>query len=97
MAVTILWTKRALSHFEAELGYYGRIDSELAKELTIIITDSIKKISNSPGIGRPGKRIGTRELVVFKFPYTIAYRVRDRALEVLAIIHQKRKNIKSFY
>lgn len=90
----IFWTKRALSHLEAELDYYGRINPNLAKELSLIVKDSLASISNMPGIGRPGKKIGTRELVLSKYPYVLAYRVRNDVLEILAIIHQNRKNIK---
>jgi toxin ParE1/3/4 len=97
MVMNILWTKRALSNLEAELDYYGRINPVLAKELTTIIRESINNIANMPGIGRAGKKIGIRELVISKYPYILAYRVRAEVLEVLAVIHQNRKNIRSFY
>lgn len=97
MVINIFWTKRALSHLEAELDYYGKINPMLAKELTNIIVKSIKNVADMPGIGRSGKKIGTRELVINKYPYILAYRVRSEVLEVLAIIHQNRKNIRSFY
>lgn len=97
MAVIIIWTERVIRHLEAELDYYGRINPALAKELSIIIKDSIANISKMPGIGRPGKKIGTRELILNKYPYVLAYRVRNEALEILAIIHQSRKNIKNLY
>ena len=97
MVISTLWTKCALSNLEAELDYYGKISPVLAKELTLTITKSVKNIVNMPGIGRPGKKIGTRELVIEQFPYIIAFRVREETLEILALIHQKRKNIRSFY
>lgn len=97
MVINIFWTDRALSSFETELDYYGEINPKLARELSIIVTESIKNISVMPGIGRHGKKIDTREFVIGKFPYIIAYRIRSEVLEVLAIIHQNRKNIRSFY
>jgi len=97
MALNILWTKRALANLESELDYYGQINSLLAKELTLIIRQSIDTIYRMPAIGRAGKKIGTRELVIEKYPYILAYRVRNDVLEILAIIHQKRKNIRSHY
>ena len=95
--VKVLWTKRSISNLEAELNYYGQINPNLAKELSNIVKDSIEKIQFMPGIGREGKKISYREYVLQKYPYIIAYRVRNNVLEVLAIIHQQRKNIKSFY
>lgn len=96
MVINIFWTKKALANLEAELDYYGRINPHLAKELSTIIKDALLSISNMPAIGRPGKKIGTRELVLNKYPYILAYRVRNHVLEILTIVHQKRKNIKNF-
>ncbi|MCC2625646.1 MAG: Addiction module toxin, RelE/StbE [Burkholderiales bacterium] len=97
MVINTIWTERALSNLETELDYYGEINPALARELSIVITESIKNISTMPGIGRPGKKVSTREFVISRFPYIIAYRVRSEVLEILAIIHQNRKNIRSFY
>jgi toxin ParE1/3/4 len=97
MVVATLWTERAINNLEAELDYYGRINPTLAKEISIIMKDSVTSIANMPGIGRPGKKLGTRELVLNKYPYIIAYRVRNETLEILSVIHQHRKNIRAFY
>ncbi len=97
MAIAILWTQRAIAHLEAELDYYENIHRKLSKELSHVIKESIEKLKHAPGIGRPGKHMGTREFILSKYPYVIAYRVRDNILEILAFIHQKRKNIQSFY
>lgn len=97
MVVAVLWTERVISNLESELDYYGRINPTLAKELSIIIKESVLNIANMPGIGRPGKKLGTRELVLNKYPYILAYRVRNETLEILSIVHQNRKNIRSFY
>jgi hypothetical protein len=36
MAMTTIWTERVISHLEAELDYYGRINPILPKELPLI-------------------------------------------------------------
>lgn len=72
MVINVIWTTRALSHLEAELDYYGKINAKLALELNTIISNAVKNISLVPGIGRSGKRIGTREFVIDKYPYIIA-------------------------
>jgi toxin ParE1/3/4 len=38
-------------------------------------------------MGRPGRVISTRELVVSGTPYIVAYRVREGVVEILAVIH----------
>lgn len=98
MAVThFLWTLRAIQHLEAELDYYANINPKLANELTLLVTDTMDVIMSQPGIGRAGKYIGTREFVLTQYPYILVYRVRNDVLEILAFIHQKRKNIHNHY
>ena len=97
MALGTLWTERAIAHLEAELEYYAKIHTKLAAELTQLVNDAVEKIIHSPGIGRPGKRLGTREFVLSQYPHILAYRERNNVLEILAFIHQKRKNIQSYY
>lgn len=48
MVMTIFWTKRAFIHLETELDYYGRINSNLAKELALSIKDAMANIANMP-------------------------------------------------
>ena len=97
MVISVLWTERAISTLELELDYYGQINPKLAEELSQIIKNNVESISAMPSIGRPGKKLNTRELILAKYPYIMAYRVRNEVLEIISIIHQQRKNIKSFY
>lgn len=97
MAVEVIWTQRALAHLETELEYYGKIHAKLARELTQLVNEAVEKIVFSPGIGRPGKFLGSREFILSQYPHIIAYRERNNIVEILAFIHQKRKNIKNYY
>lgn len=97
MALGILWTERAVTHLEVELEYYNKIHRKLARELTQLVHEAVEKIADFPGVGRPGKHLGTREFILSQYPHIIAYRERDSVLEILAFIHQKRKNIQSYY
>jgi toxin ParE1/3/4 len=45
----------------------------------------------SPGLGRPGRVEGTRELVVANTPYLVSYRVRNNVVEILRVFHGARK------
>ena len=42
-------------------------------------------------IGRSGRVIGTRELVVSGTPYVIPYRVKEDRLEWIAVFHGKQR------
>lgn len=41
-------------------------------------------------MGRIGKTPNTREFPVTGLPYTIVYRVKDDALDVVTVVHQNR-------
>jgi len=43
-----------------------------------------------PAIGEPGGS-NTRHLIFQRYPYTVVYRRRDEALEIVAIAHQSRQ------
>ena len=49
-----------------------------------------------PESGRPGRRIGTRELVVGKTPYVVPYRLRDDTIEILRVLHGRQRWPDSF-
>jgi toxin ParE1/3/4 len=42
-------------------------------------------------MGRPGRVVGTRELIVPDTPYIIPYRVRGERLELIAVFHGRQK------
>lgn len=44
----------------------------------------------NPALGRPGRVAGTRELVLPKTPYVVAYRIME-AVEILAVMHGARE------
>jgi toxin ParE1/3/4 len=44
-------------------------------------------LAGSPGLGRPGRVAGTRELVIPLTPYIVPYRVRDDAVQIITILH----------
>ena len=70
---------------------YIEADSPIHAAVVLMkIVASVELLANSPGMGRPGRVKRTRELVLPDIPYTIAYRVKGLALEVLRVFHQSR-------
>ena len=51
------------------------------------IRGAVEQLAAAPGIGRPGRVHGTRELIVTRTPYIVAYRVRDNRVEVVTVLH----------
>ena len=49
------------------------------------------QLAEQPGIGRPGRVLGTRELIVSKTRYIVPYRVHGEIVEVLRVFHTSRR------
>jgi toxin ParE1/3/4 len=47
----------------------------------------ISTLAEQPDIGRPGRRAGTRELVISRTPFVAVYRVSGQRIEVLRLLH----------
>ena len=67
-------------------------DSELnAAVVATRLLRAIELLEAQPAMGRPGRVLGTRELVVPGTPYLVPYRVRLDRLEIIAVFHGKQK------
>ncbi len=87
----VVWSRRAIRHLN-ELREYIEKDSEQNAALVARrIFKAVDLLESHPEMGRPGRVIGTRELVVTDSPYIIPYRVRRERLEFLAVFHGRQK------
>jgi toxin ParE1/3/4 len=55
------------------------------------ILKAVDLLQSHPEIGRPGRVIGTRELVIPDTPFIIPYRVAHERLELIAVFHGRQK------
>ena len=79
------------------IGRYIAQDSPTAAQQVVArIPEVVDGLATFPTMGRPGRVIGTRELIVPGTPYVVVYRVRENAVEVLAIIHSAQQWPTSF-
>ncbi|HKO23711.1 MAG TPA: type II toxin-antitoxin system RelE/ParE family toxin [Chloroflexota bacterium] len=79
------------------IGRYIAQDSPTAAQQVVArITEAVDGLATFPTMGRPGRVIGTRELIVPGTPYVVAYRVHENAVEVLAVIHSAQQWPTSF-
>jgi plasmid stabilization system protein ParE len=63
-------------------------DSEATATLVAArILNAVELLESHPQLGRPGRIVGTRELVVPQTSTVIPYRVRDGRVELLAVFH----------
>jgi len=87
----IRWLKRALANLDAEAAFVALDNPAAAARLVDTIARTDELLAQHPGLGRPGRVEGTRELVVADTPYLVPYRVRNNVVEILRVFHGARK------
>jgi addiction module RelE/StbE family toxin len=85
------WTRLAERDLEAIAEYVGQDSPAAAVRVVLeLMEQAATLLPAHPAIGRPGRVLGTRELVIGHLPYIIAYRVRDRDVEIVRVLHTSR-------
>jgi addiction module RelE/StbE family toxin len=80
-----------LANLDAEANYIARDNPAAARRVVMAIVEAVARLQKYPALGRPGRVIGTRELVIPDTPYLVSYRVRGNRVEVLRVFHAARK------
>ncbi len=69
---------------------YDYIDADSPRAAILVderIGNAIAGLIKFPEIGRPGRVEGTRELVVQRTPYIVAYQIQADTIRILRILH----------
>lgn len=86
-------TRLALANLDEIASYYEHQQLGLGYRFATYYYKQINILRSIPHIGRSGKVIGTKELVLHEFPYLVVYRVRSDFVQILRIFHQHRKSL----
>ena len=87
----VVWTPQAKGDLRS-IGLHIAWDSSRAAVAVVRrIRRSAAVLRDHPGLGHPGRIVGTRELVVPRTPYLVPYRIRDDRVEILAVLHAARE------
>ena len=81
------WLRKALRNLDDEATYIAADDAAAARLVVKRVLDAVALLPAQPGLGRPGRVPGTRELVVLKTRYVVPYRVRGDVIELLRVFH----------
>lgn len=87
----VVWSPRAIWHLVALREFIESDSEQNAALVASRILKAVDLLQSHPDIGRPGRALGTRELVVPDTPYVIPYRVRRERLELIAVFHGRQK------
>jgi len=89
--VIVVWSPRAIGHLAHLRSFIARDNPKAASRIADVLLAAVERLAELPGLGRPGRVVGTRELIVPGTPYLIPYRVRGDRLEVIAVFHARQK------
>lgn len=92
----IRWTDKALDNLDAAVEYIAADNPMAARKVAQKIWDSVQLLKSQPGLGRPGRVVGTRELIIIGLPYVIPYMEKDGTIIILRIMHSSIKWPNSF-
>lgn len=87
----VRWLRKALVDLDEEAAFIASEDPAAARMVVQRIVLAVDDLGEHPGIGRPGRVPGTRELVVPRPRYVVPYRVRGGAVEILRVFHTSRR------
>jgi hypothetical protein len=85
------WLRKALLNLDDEATYIAADDAAAARLVIKRVLDAVALLPAQPGLGRPGRVPGARELVVLKTRYIVPYRVRGDVIELLRVFHTSRR------
>jgi toxin ParE1/3/4 len=87
----VIWSRRAIRHLVSLREYIEKDSEQNAALVAKRILAAVELLQTQPEMGRPGRVLGTRELVIPDTPYLIPYRVRRDCLELIAVFHGRQK------
>jgi addiction module RelE/StbE family toxin len=81
------WTAAATRDLERIADYLLGKTPQHAARLIRSLYDAACELRTFPNRGRPGKKPGTRELVIPALPYVVVYQVSGDFLYIVRILH----------
>lgn len=85
------WTSAAADDLENIANYLFEKTPENAARLIRELYEAPSTLKSFPNRGRPGKKQGTRELVMPSLPYVIVYEVRGDTAHIVRILHSSQE------
>lgn len=87
----VRYTKQALADLDEARAYIALERPSAAQAIGRRIREAIGSLAQYPDRGRPGRVMGTRELVITSTPFVVAYRVGGEHVDILAVMHGARQ------
>jgi toxin ParE1/3/4 len=85
------WSAYAVADRTAIFDYIDADSPRAAAAVDARIREQVETLARFPQSGRPGRIEGTRELVISRTPYIVAYCITGKTIRILRVLHGSRR------
>ncbi|CNI55246.1 Plasmid stabilisation system protein [Yersinia massiliensis] len=89
--MNLIWLRRASTNLEREYQWLHERNPTAALNFANEVYELTSLLITQPAMGRAGRVMGTRELVLHNFPYLLPYRVKNNEIQILRVFHTYRE------
>jgi plasmid stabilization system protein ParE len=90
--MNVTWTATAAAQLQAIRDYLAQSSPGYAQALAVRIIERADSLASQPLFGAEVPEYGDQVIrELFEHPYRILYRVADREIQILAVIHASRR------
>lgn len=84
-----VWLPRAIKNRDAQIDRIAKDSPQAAIDQGDLIEEQINQLVEYPEMGKPGRKKGTREMVITKTSFIVVYRYKQRAkrIEIMRLLH----------
>ncbi len=87
----LIWSPQAAIDLQEMVAYLSAENPRAARAVYQRIEAAAIEMIATPYIGRPGRVLGTRELVIPNTAYILPYQIRSDCIEILRVYRAARK------
>ncbi len=86
----VVWAEDARSDLRLILSYIAERNPDAAEAMNDLFEAAAERLARFPMAWRPGRRLGTREMVVHP-NYILVYRVEETLVRIVNVLHTSRQ------
>lgn len=85
------WLPNAIVNRDAQIAYIAQDNPLAAITQGDRIAEQVNMLLQHPEMGRPGRKKGTRELVISRTPFVVVYRVKGDQIQIIRLLHSSQQ------
>ncbi|OGT24799.1 MAG: hypothetical protein A3I12_06910 [Gammaproteobacteria bacterium RIFCSPLOWO2_02_FULL_38_11] len=87
----IHWTRVANQNLKHIEKYLSQENPIAAIDTILSIIQTVELLKQQPVMGRAGRVLNTRELIISGTPYIAPYRIKNKIIEIIRVFHSSMK------